>query len=716
MSNVQDSVPAGIEKGEKETSTPDNASCHVVPFHGTVHELGNVVDPVLNAKTLLVNEAINEIGWTGFHLKLCCLTGFGYAADSLVAFLQSVAASQAYLEIGNGGYPTGSTMALYTGLLFGALFWGFSADVIGRKIAFNTTLFIAAIATVISGAGPNWVGFCVFVAFLGFGAGGNLVLDPTVMLEFVPAKQQWVITAMAGWWGIGQASAGFIAWGYYSRPEWSCTAETESCTWQNNKGWRLVMFTGGALMFVMSALRIVIIRLPETPKYLVASGKEDELVAMLQNLATTYRRPCSLTVDALRACGTTDISQQSGRPAALKGLGKSLVGHVRGLFSTKKLALSTSLIWLSWTLIGLGYPLFFLYLPSLLSSRLPDYSPTFTETWRDYTITNICAIFGPLIAAGLAEVRLLGRRYTMVIGAIITAIFFFCYTIIKTPAQNLAISSCIAVCINLYYGTLYAYTAEVFPSAHRTTGNGIAVALNRIMGLISAVIAVTADTTTVTPLYISAALFLVLAVISVILPFEPYGHIFRSRLCMIAMTSVKSKCQSLSWTKGEFFISTDPTLFPIPRLTEIFDSAEFYWAKSISPDAFREALTNSLSFGIYENTPSNETPSENKLVGIARCVTDYVTFAYLTDVWVDPALQGKGLGSWLICCIREALDTMPQLRRTILMTGNWERSVPFYEKLLDMRLMETKRGEGLAVMERKGKGHPCYGQEGTGYN
>lgn len=164
---------------------------------------------------MLTFKTINEIGWTGFHLKLCCLTGFGFAADSLVAFLQSVAAGQAYLEIGHGGYPTGSTMALYAGLQMGALFWGFGADIIGRRIAFNTTLFIAAIATIVAGAGPSWVAFCVFVAFLGFGAGGNLVLDPTVMLEFVPAKQQWVITAMAGWWGVGQASAGFIAWGYY---------------------------------------------------------------------------------------------------------------------------------------------------------------------------------------------------------------------------------------------------------------------------------------------------------------------------------------------------------------------------------------------------------------------------------------------------------------------------------------------------------------------
>lgn len=108
-------------------------------------------------------------------------------------------------------------MALYAGLQIGALFWGFSADMIGRRIAFNTTLFIASIATIIAGAAPTWASLGVFVSFIGFGAGGNLVLDPTVMLEFLPARKQWVITALAGWWGVGQAAAGFIAWGYYCK-------------------------------------------------------------------------------------------------------------------------------------------------------------------------------------------------------------------------------------------------------------------------------------------------------------------------------------------------------------------------------------------------------------------------------------------------------------------------------------------------------------------
>lgn len=80
---------------------------------------------------------------------------------------------------------------------------------------------------------------------------------------------------------------------------------------------------------------------------------------------------------------------------------------------------------------------------SLLANRVPNATSTFTDTWRDYTITNLCACFGPLIACVLCEVRWLGRRYTMSIGAIVTAVFFFGYTVIRTSAQNLALSSSI---------------------------------------------------------------------------------------------------------------------------------------------------------------------------------------------------------------------------------------------------------------------------------
>jgi hypothetical protein len=41
------------------------------------------VDPVLNAKMHLVNDAIDEIGFTTYQVKLFCLNGFGFASALL---------------------------------------------------------------------------------------------------------------------------------------------------------------------------------------------------------------------------------------------------------------------------------------------------------------------------------------------------------------------------------------------------------------------------------------------------------------------------------------------------------------------------------------------------------------------------------------------------------------------------------------------------------
>lgn len=51
------------------------------------------------------------------------------------------------------------------------------------------------------GASPSWVTLGLFVCLSAFGAGGNLVLDTTVFLEYLPGKEQWLLTLMAAWWG-----------------------------------------------------------------------------------------------------------------------------------------------------------------------------------------------------------------------------------------------------------------------------------------------------------------------------------------------------------------------------------------------------------------------------------------------------------------------------------------------------------------------------------
>lgn len=275
----------------------------------------------------------------------------------------------------------------------------------------------------------------------------------------------------------------------------------------------------GAFIFVLSIARITVIRLRETPKFLLGQGKDAEVVETLTAVATQYNRPCSLTVAQLEACGVVTHAHSSNRFS----IGEFLI-HVRSLFVTRRVAATTALMWLSWAIIGLAYPLFNVFLPYYLQSRGVKFgAPSIYETWRNYALINFCGIFGPILGGVLANYKPLGRRYTMIIGALITMAFFFAYSQVASQAANIAYSCIISFTLEIYYGVLYGYTAETLPSAHRATGNGIAVAFCRLAGAMSAVVATYANPNTSAPVFICAALYGALAVCAFLLPFEPYG-------------------------------------------------------------------------------------------------------------------------------------------------------------------------------------------------
>lgn len=132
-------------------------------------------------------------------------------------------------------------------------------------------------------------------------------------------------------------------------------------------GWRYVWWTLGGVVFLMSIARIVVVRLKETPKYLLIKGKDEEVVTMLTTLAEKYGRPCSLTLASLQRCGEVQtVREERERMEGNEGgwgmqLGKGwrqLRGHVNGLFINRRMAVTTGLIWFSWALIGLAYPLY----------------------------------------------------------------------------------------------------------------------------------------------------------------------------------------------------------------------------------------------------------------------------------------------------------------------------------------------------------------------
>lgn len=137
--------------------------------------------------------------------------------------------------------------------------------------------------------------------------------------------------------------------------------------------------------------------------------------------------------------------------------------------------------------------------------------------------TTLSGLLGPIIAGFLVERRWFGRRGTLAVGAAITTVLQLGYTQIRTPAQNVGISAAITATSNIYYGTIYAYTPEILPSAHRATGYGLCVVLNRVGGIVGVLVGSYANVETTVPLWICAGLYGTLVFTSLLLPFESRG-------------------------------------------------------------------------------------------------------------------------------------------------------------------------------------------------
>ncbi len=110
------------------------------------------------------------------------------------------------------------------------------------------------------------------------------------------------------------------------------------------------------------------------------------------------------------------------------------------------------------------------------------------------------------------------------------------------------------------------------------------------------------------------------------------------------------------WTTGVYTIA-DPARLNIALIHEYLSTAS-YWATGRPLEVVRRSIENSLPFGLFKGTEQ---------AGFARVITDYATFAWLCDVFVLPAYQGRGLGKWLIGVI-VAHPRLQGLRRWVLAT------------------------------------------------
>ncbi|MEU0057405.1 GNAT family N-acetyltransferase [Streptomyces sp. NPDC006334] len=106
-------------------------------------------------------------------------------------------------------------------------------------------------------------------------------------------------------------------------------------------------------------------------------------------------------------------------------------------------------------------------------------------------------------------------------------------------------------------------------------------------------------------------------------------------------------------------LSTDPARVDAERVHRWL-STDAYWALGREREKQDRAIAGSLNFGVYDVASGEQ-------VAYARVVTDRATFAWLCDVYVDPAVRGKGIGTSLVAAVRDHLRPYG-LRRMLLAT------------------------------------------------
>ncbi len=110
--------------------------------------------------------------------------------------------------------------------------------------------------------------------------------------------------------------------------------------------------------------------------------------------------------------------------------------------------------------------------------------------------------------------------------------------------------------------------------------------------------------------------------------------------------------------KGDYLISTDKALLDFHWLHQALSRT--YWSEDIPEETIRKAAGHSMTFGIYHH---------DKQVGYARIISDFTTFAYLADVYIDENHRKNGLSKWLM----ETITGHPELqglRRWLLATAD----------------------------------------------
>lgn len=109
-------------------------------------------------------------------------------------------------------------------------------------------------------------------------------------------------------------------------------------------------------------------------------------------------------------------------------------------------------------------------------------------------------------------------------------------------------------------------------------------------------------------------------------------------------------------TQGRFELTTDKNRMQLDVIHRFLQKS--YWANTRTIEVIKKSIEHSLPFGIFDG---------ERQIGFARVISDFSTFGWIADVFIDQEYRGQGLSKWLMESILAHPD-LQGMRRWVLAT------------------------------------------------
>eukprot|EP01116_Phalansterium_solitarium_P004166 TRINITY_DN1506_c0_g1_i1.p1 TRINITY_DN1506_c0_g1~~TRINITY_DN1506_c0_g1_i1.p1 ORF type:complete len:483 (+),score=120.83 TRINITY_DN1506_c0_g1_i1:138-1586(+) len=439
--------------------------------------------------TFSLHEAIDDLGFGRFQVLLLFLCGAQMAADSmemmLLSFLAPAVKEEWSLETWQSSL-LGSVV--FIGILIGASAWGIVADRFGRRVASLGLTMCSVVFGVASALSPNvWV-LMLMRLLTGFAVGGAHV-GFSLFAEFLPTKTRGVTLMLVNvFWTIGIVFEAGLAW---------ILLEAYPL------GWRYFV---AATAMPLALVLLFFMWLPESPRWLLVSGRTEDAMAVMRRLAAMNRR--NLPPGVVRVPENADER-----------------GRFVDLFSAsfRRITIPLWVIWFSTIFIYYGVVIL-----------TPEYFEQFagSDSYMSTFITSLAEL--PSVFIGAFMLHRFGRKKTMITFFGVCALAEFPLAATVLPANLLVLFAVVSrLAIAAAFNTLYLYTPELYPTFLRSTGFGAASSVSRVAGIITPFVAnVLIQVSIVLPVACYGVACVVASIAAVLMPLETQSMALQDSLIL----------------------------------------------------------------------------------------------------------------------------------------------------------------------------------------